>query len=353
MNLKYHSYESHIKPMLDYIDQHLHLNGNGSESKKKILKLACIFHDIVYTPNSNTNEDDSIEVFNHFCTEGLYGNYENIDLNWDILLNEVDFLKDIVLRKEDCNFAIYNELQISQEEYNKVIELIENTKNPFDMRYGNELGHYFAKLDVYGLTQDFYSLMINEHRIYNEFKSFYTLSEYKKGRINFLTRVINEIPNANIPGIEKLIEYVKNRSYGTLGVFAGSFDPFTTGHNNVLDQAKKHFDDIIVVRMINLNKPDKISSMLINPLEDVMVLYSDKLLVDLVNDLKEGYRSTSVIRALRDNSDLLYEQNLRSTVKDFDDSVHFVYYLSDKEFSHVSSSMVRSLPVDLRDMYLV
>lgn len=353
MNLKYHTYEAHVKPMLNYIDEHLHLNGNGGESKKKILKLATIFHDCCYTSGSTTNEDDSIEVFKHFCSEGLYGNYKNIQLNWDILLGEETFLKDIVLDKEDCNFATYKELQLSKEEYHKVIELINNTKTPFDMRYGDELGHIFAKLDVYVLTQDFYSLMIYEHRIYNEFKEVCTLSDYKKGRIEFLTRVINELPSCNIPGIEKLIGYINIRSYGTLGIFAGSFDPFTIGHLNVLEQAKKNFDNIIVVRMVNYDKTDNKGVMLVDKLDDVVVIESDKLLVDLVQELKEGYKSASVIRALRNGSDLQYEQNLRSTVKDFDNSIHFVYYLSDKEFSHVSSSMVRNLPENLRYKYLV
>jgi hypothetical protein len=49
--------------MLDVIDNEMHLNGNGSQSKKKILKLATIFHDAVYVPMSETNEEDSVALY--------------------------------------------------------------------------------------------------------------------------------------------------------------------------------------------------------------------------------------------------------------------------------------------------
>jgi pantetheine-phosphate adenylyltransferase len=352
MNKKYHTYEAHIKPMLDFIDNNLYINGKCSESKIKILKLAAIFHDCVYIPGSKTNEDDSIEAFKYFCTEGLYNNHQNIPVNLSILHKEANFLKDIVLIREDCNFATYNELQLSKDEYNKIIELINNTKNPFDIRYGDELGHIFAKLDVYGLTQDFHTLMINEHRIYNEFKDFYSLKEYKQGRVDFLNKVIKEIPNANILGIENLIEYVNTRDYGSLGIFAGSFNPFTIGHNNVLEQAKNNFNSIVVVKMQNL---DKLNQELIDlpKLEGVKTMWDGGTLVDLVNKLKEGYSSVSVIRALRNSSDLQYEQNLKALIYDFDKNIKFVYYLADSEFNHVSSSMVRNLPIEIRSKYLV
>ncbi len=339
MKLKYHTYYSHIGPMLKFIDEHMHLNGINGESKRRVLKLAAIFHDIVYVPGSETNEDESIAVFDLWC------NMKYAD-EWSWIKATNKFVFSV-----ESDFLEYAFKSATPEEKLKVVELIENTKNPFDMRYGDELGHYFAKLDVYGLTQDFNTLMINEHRIYNEFKDVYTLEQYKKGRVEFLTRVINELPNCNVNGIEQLIKYVNERDYGTLGIFAGSFNPFTIGHANVLDQAMKNFDKVIVVRMRNYEKPE--------PKYDIPtslkchVMESDKLLSELVLDLSTGYSHTSVIRALRNGDDLQYEQNLRAVVNDFDD-VSFVYYMTDPKYQHISSSMVRSLPTDeLRAKYII
>lgn len=257
MNSKYHTYESHIKPMLDFIDNELHLH---SKEKIKILKLAAIFHDCIYVAGSYTNEDDSVNLFKDFYNN----NYES---NSEIIEKSMHYLKDV---------------PINDGEYNKVIELIENTKNPFDMRYGDELGHIFAKLDIYVLTQDFYSLLIYEHRIYNEFKNVYTMSEYKSGRVDFLKKIFAEMPCVNTNGINQLISYVENRNYGTLGIFVGSFNPFHTGHYNVLEQARKDFDSIIIVQMQDFAKPKSIYEM---PNLEEKVIKSDKTLVHIFNEV--------------------------------------------------------------------
>jgi hypothetical protein len=98
--------------MLDYIDTELHLNGNGGESKKKILKLAEIFHDIVYIPGSKTNEDDSIEIFKIWVSMLHWDDYTHIK-NIDV--------STLYLQEKFLEYAFNS---ITGEEKNKVIELI-------------------------------------------------------------------------------------------------------------------------------------------------------------------------------------------------------------------------------------
>ena len=69
--------------------------------------------------------------------------------------------------------------------------------------------------------------------------------------------------------------------------------------------------------------------------------------------MKIGYSNATIIRALRNGSDLQHEQNLKQIVHDFDKNINFVYYLSDIKFQHISSSMVRALPEDLGNSYIV
>jgi predicted metal-dependent HD superfamily phosphohydrolase len=212
MNKKYHTYECHIKPMLDYIDTELHLNGNGGEQKKRILKLATIFHDCVYVPMSKTNEDDSIELFSLISSEIV--STKMVKPRDREYMRRSEILKAVGIEKLRKLIK-----EMNSEEYHKVIELIENTKDTYNPRQGDELGHLFYLLDTFILREHYANLVKYEHRIYNEFKNHVTLDEYINGRCDFLQSAIDSIQNVNKIGLEYLIEYVKTRDYGTLGIF--------------------------------------------------------------------------------------------------------------------------------------
>jgi cytidyltransferase-like protein len=328
--------------MLDTIDA-LPLNGNDAKRKKTILTLAAIFHDCVYVPMSKTNEDDSIELFSLISSEivstKMVKTRDREYMRRSEILSAVGIEKLRKLIKE-----------MNSEEYHKVIELIENTKDTYNSRQGDELGHIFYLLDTYILREHYANLIKYEHRIYNEFKNHVTLDEYISSRCDFLQSAIDNIQNVNKIGLQYLKDYIQNRDYGTLGIFAGSFNPFHKGHMNVLEQAKKDFDKIIVVQMQDFTKPQ---STYVMPEIDALVIKTDKTLVTVFNELKVGYENATIIRALRNGDDLQHEQNLKQTVHDFDENVRFTYYLADAGFSHISSSLVRSLPDDLKGKYLI
>jgi cytidyltransferase-like protein len=342
MNTKYHTYDNHIKHMIDAIEE-MPLNGLQGPSKKRILKLSAIFHDCVYVPMSKTNEEDSVALFELMVNE--------VTSHKMVLKKDREYMNRSIILKSVGLLTIRKLIQeMNSDEYHKVKTIILNTKDTYDKRMGDELEHYFYLLDTYVLREDFYTLIKYEHRIYNEYKNYVKVDEYIKGRTEFLQSCIDKIQNVNTTGLERLIDYVKTRPYGTVGIFAGSFNPFHKGHKNVLDQARKDFDKIIVVQMQDFAKPQ---STYVMPELDALVIKTDKTLVKVFNELKEGHTNATIIRALRNGDDLQHEQNLKQTVLDFDTGVRFTYYLADAGFSHISSSLVRSLPDDLKGSYLV
>jgi cytidyltransferase-like protein len=347
---KYHSYRNHIKPMLMRIKDDIHLNGIDGESKKRILYLAAIFHDIYNVAGNIKNEENSAEYFLH-C-------YHNKQFILPALFFESSFKDNLSINHQfivnayEDGFIPFNIIEnVTEEEKDKIIELIMNTKDTFNKRHGDELGHYFYLLDTYILREGFYDLIQYEHGIYNEYKNKYTLAEYKKGRIEFLQKCLEEIQTVNEYGIKQLIKYVEERDYGSVGIFAGSFNPFHIGHKNVLEQAKRDFDKVIVIQMQDFNKP--VNEYRMPKLKDCLVITSNETLVNVFETYKQGHRSASIVRALRNGDDLQHEQNLKLVVHDFNKHVRFTYYLADEGFSHISSSLVRSLPDDLRGKYLV
>ena len=126
-----------------------------------------------------------------------------------------------------------------------------------------------------------------------------------------------------------------------IGVFAGTFNPFHIGHKNILEQAEKMFDKVIIA--VGKNK-SKQGSAHINELRSKLPRHQIDYYSGFLTDyLRCKDYDVTLIRGLRNGQDLQYEQNMRSTIKDLDKDVKIVYYLCDSAVEHISSSMVKEI----------
>ena len=100
-----------------------------------------------------------------------------------------------------------------------------------------------------------------------------------------------------------------------LGIYPGSFDPFTNGHNDILSRSLKIFDKVIIAVVKNSAKnylfslEDRVR--MINDLfkdhENISCMgLESKLTVDLASELS----AQGIIRGLRAVSDFEYEFQL-------------------------------------------
>jgi pantetheine-phosphate adenylyltransferase len=141
-----------------------------------------------------------------------------------------------------------------------------------------------------------------------------------------------------------------------IGIYAGSFDPFHAGHNNVLAKAKYIFDEVIVAIGINPTKLLKdnadldieeevyrrlfqVKTMIPGELVD----YYTTFLVDYVRQRINKDTRVTVIRGLRDEYDLSYETKQIRYMQDMMPEISVIEILCDKEFSHISSSGIRDI----------
>jgi pantetheine-phosphate adenylyltransferase len=142
----------------------------------------------------------------------------------------------------------------------------------------------------------------------------------------------------------------------TLGLYGGSFDPFHVGHLDIVNQAVKVFDTVLVAKGINPTKVDKITSRY--PLPEkflaqlgVHTASYNKLLTDYVKMMEEEYNVT-IVRGLRNGADLDYEQNLVAFLREMYPQIKIVAFYCDPRFRHVSSSALRDIekfsPVEYR-----
>jgi pantetheine-phosphate adenylyltransferase len=135
----------------------------------------------------------------------------------------------------------------------------------------------------------------------------------------------------------------------TLAIYAGSFNPFTIGHLNIVEKAERVFDKGNVLIAIGVN-PEKSNSggNLLRSLEISdkigrnVEVYTTFLHEFIEKKESEGYKVV-LIRGLRNGDDLAYEDNQLKFINDFKKDIDVVFFRCDEQFKHISSSAVRNL----------
>lgn len=130
-----------------------------------------------------------------------------------------------------------------------------------------------------------------------------------------------------------------------IGVFPGSFDPFTKGHEDVVYQALNLFDEVVVgigvneskVYLFNLQKRiQHIESLFVG--QPVRVEAYRGLTVEFAK--QKGARF--LIRGLRDSRDFSYERAIAHT-NDTISGVKSVFLLTRQEFGSINATIVREI----------
>ena len=133
-----------------------------------------------------------------------------------------------------------------------------------------------------------------------------------------------------------------------VALFPGSFDPFTKGHENVIQKASKIFDEIIIGVGENSTKTSlftldsrvrHIESIYATTPDIYVVSYSKKLTVELCTELGAPF----IIRGLRDVKDFEYERSIAQMNHALERHVETIFLVTDPEFNHINSTIVREI----------
>ena len=133
-----------------------------------------------------------------------------------------------------------------------------------------------------------------------------------------------------------------------IAVYAGSFDPFTNGHLDIVRQAAGIFDQLVVVIAQNARKGNRHypASTMRDAIEEVLlhenltncrVIVSNRLTVHECHANEARY----IVRGIRDTSDFLNEETMARTNNSLAPEIKTVYLRA--EHDALSSSMVREL----------
>lgn len=131
-----------------------------------------------------------------------------------------------------------------------------------------------------------------------------------------------------------------------IALFPGSFDPFTKGHENVVEQALEVFDEIVIG--IGVNSEKKYLFPLEKRIAHITAIYQNNervsiqsyasLTVDFANDIS----ATHLVRGLRNTTDFSYEQPIASINQQMS-GIHSVFFLTRDVYAAMSSSIVREI----------
>ena len=130
-------------------------------------------------------------------------------------------------------------------------------------------------------------------------------------------------------------------------VFAGSFDPPTFGHLNIIERVQKLFPEIHVVIAVNNNKTYCFSGeerlemiqKLVSGWNNVSVHLWDSLIVDYAKKIKADV----LIRGVRNDNDFLYEFDLAMMNKSLNPQIETLFLVPDPKFFVWRSSSIKEL----------
>jgi len=130
-------------------------------------------------------------------------------------------------------------------------------------------------------------------------------------------------------------------------LFPGSFDPFTIGHESVVNRALHLFDEIIIAIGYNSEKKGFFAvDTRIKMIEEVYqnntqikVEKYNKLTVDFCKERE----ITFILRGLRTAADFEYERAIAQMNRFLDHNIHTVFLLTEAEHTPISSTILREV----------
>ena len=132
-----------------------------------------------------------------------------------------------------------------------------------------------------------------------------------------------------------------------IAIFAGTFDPPTYGHLNIIERAKNIFDELHVVVALNKGKnclftSDERLNMLQNltgQWDNVKVSIWDKLIVDYAKE----HKAKILVRGVRNIGDFSYEFDLALMNRGLAADIETVFIPTDPKYFILSSSSIKEL----------
>lgn len=132
-----------------------------------------------------------------------------------------------------------------------------------------------------------------------------------------------------------------------IGIFPGSFDPITSGHENVILKASELVETLIVAigknstkkHLFSIEKREEWVKKTFNKSSNIIVKKYNGLTIDFAKKENANF----IFRGLRSSLDFEYEKQIADVNYIMNSKIQTVFLLADKKYGMISSSIVREI----------
>jgi len=130
-------------------------------------------------------------------------------------------------------------------------------------------------------------------------------------------------------------------------IYPGSFDPITNGHLDVIERARKLFDEVTVAvahndekqPLFTLQERLDLLQETVGTIDNVQIAQFDGLLVEFA----VAQKASAVIRGLRAVSDFEFEFQMALMNRKLNGNVETIFLMPKEEYTYLSSRLVKEI----------
>jgi pantetheine-phosphate adenylyltransferase len=129
-----------------------------------------------------------------------------------------------------------------------------------------------------------------------------------------------------------------------IGLYTGSFDPLTNGHVDILQQALRVLDTVVVAIGVHPGKTplfsvDERSAMIEKVVPGVSVVTFDGLAIDAAR----AHKASVMVRGLRDGTDLDYEMQMAGMNGTMAPEIGTLFFPASSAVRPITATLVRQI----------
>ena len=133
-----------------------------------------------------------------------------------------------------------------------------------------------------------------------------------------------------------------------IAIFPGSFDPYTKGHEDIVNRGLLLFDKIIIAIGYNSAKTKRYFDidLMVKKITEIHA-NDDRISVETYNELTaifaERHGARYLLRGLRNTTDFEYENSIAQVNMHMVDELETVFLITSPKYAHISSTIIREV----------